>query len=49
MVHTWNPSNWEAEAGGLLDQCQTGLHSETSPRPKKIQVFFRAYVNEVHT
>jgi hypothetical protein len=43
MVHTWNPSNWEAEAGGLVDQCQTGLHSETLSPPtpnKKNKGFF---------
>jgi hypothetical protein len=29
MVHTYNPSTWEAEAGGSQVQSQPGLHSYT--------------------
>jgi hypothetical protein len=28
VVHTFNPSTWEAEAGGFLVQGQSGLQSE---------------------
>lgn len=28
MVHIWNPSIWEVEAGGLGVQCQHQLHGE---------------------
>jgi hypothetical protein len=28
VVHTCNPSTWEAEAGGLKVQDQTGLHGK---------------------
>jgi hypothetical protein len=32
VVHTCNPSTWEAEAGGLRVQSQPGLHSNTLPK-----------------
>jgi hypothetical protein len=28
VVHTYNPSTWEAEAGGSRVQGQPGLHNE---------------------
>jgi hypothetical protein len=28
VVHAYNPSTWEDEAGGLRGQGQPGLHSE---------------------
>jgi hypothetical protein len=28
VVHTFNPSTWEAEAGGFLSSSQPGLQSE---------------------
>jgi hypothetical protein len=28
VAHTFNPSTWEAEAGGFLVQVQPGLQSE---------------------
>jgi hypothetical protein len=28
VVHTFNPSTWEAEAGGFLSSGQPGLQSE---------------------
>jgi hypothetical protein len=29
VVHTFNPSTWEAEAGGFLSSSQPGLYRET--------------------
>jgi hypothetical protein len=36
VVHAFNPSTQEAEAGGLQVQGQPGLHSETLPHKNKI-------------
>jgi hypothetical protein len=36
VVHAYNPSTQETEAGGVQGQC--GLHSETLPRPKKKKI-----------
>jgi hypothetical protein len=35
VVHTYNPSNQEAEAGGLKVQEQPGLHSKDPSQKKK--------------
>jgi hypothetical protein len=35
MVHAYNPSMWETEAGGSWVQGQLGLHSETLSQKKK--------------
>jgi hypothetical protein len=35
VLHTYNPSTWEAEAGRLRVQGQPGLHSETLSLKKK--------------
>jgi hypothetical protein len=39
VVHTYNPSTWEAEAGGLSLKSKPGLQSESkslySPTPQK--------------
>jgi hypothetical protein len=35
VVHTCNPSTWEAEAGGLQIEDQSELHRKTLPQKKK--------------
>jgi hypothetical protein len=35
MVHTFNPSTWEAEAGELRVQDQPELHSNTMSQKEK--------------
>jgi hypothetical protein len=34
VVHAYNPSTWEAEAGGSLGQGQPGLHNKTKSQTK---------------
>jgi hypothetical protein len=40
MVHSYNPSTGETEAGELWVQEQCGLHSETVSKKKKIKESF---------
>jgi hypothetical protein len=35
VAHAFNPSTWEAEAGGFLSSRLSGLHRETLSRKKK--------------
>jgi hypothetical protein len=35
VVHTYNPSTWEAKAGGPQIQGQPGIHSKTQFQKKK--------------